>query len=469
MKAKFLIVPLKRPQYVSVSEGYFNAIAWSIFDIELENKPTGSRVGLRYRGVDKAGQKLVIRFTEPTTDKYETISKRLEELGVRGVSQDNLGAKALVNSIVGVKPEGAKFAPASPMTPSLALLNNPIGVHGSENPPPDAEILETIFQLGARSDSNTTLAGLWLGALEHRMKLDPLLASIDAVVNETFFDSKRNLREKSAPPLPPEFLELTSNSPFTWFHMSWVRLTSEEWVAALPARVWTDWATTLLRCGYGLAYLWESAWYESMAKLLVSGKGGGVSETLRLMDPTLPWKFSRSTAEIRDLSSRLKTRTLRANNIRPLIESWLAEGGRQELESDQAMELMAHDDQLVASLKSILSGGGKKGTSQHLWEAIKYSLMTREASASEADHYGFLRSRGRRFLFADPGIEWITVVASLSAKSPGSFTHLGEVMRNLSMAGVRPDPRDLVVLLERAGLARGSADADHGVVVETAF
>jgi hypothetical protein len=206
-----------------------------------------------------------------------------------------------------------------------------------------------------------------------------------------------------------------------------------------------------------------------MAKLLVRGQGGGVSETLRSMDPTLPWKFSRSTAEIRDLSSRLKSRTQRANDIRPLIEGWLAESGRKELESDHALELMAQDDALVAALKSILSGVGKKNTSQHLWEAIKYSLMTREASASEADHYGFLRSKGRRFLFADPGIEWITVVASLSAKSPGSFTHLGEVMRNLSMAGIRPDPRDLVLLLEKAGLARGSADADHGVVVETAF
>jgi hypothetical protein len=301
------------------------------------------------------------------------------------------------------------------------------------------------------------------------MKLDPLLAAIDAVVNETFFDSKRKAREKLAHKLPSEFLELTTNSPFTWFHRSWVRLMSEEWVAALPARVWTDWATTLLRCGYGLAYLWESAWYESMAKLLVRGQGGGVSETLRSMDPTLPWKFSRSTAEIRDLSSRLKSRTQRANDIRPLIEGWLAESGRKELESDHALELMAQDDALVAALKSILSGVGKKNTSQHLWEAIKYSLMTREASASEADHYGFLRSKGRRFLFADPGIEWITVVASLSAKSPGSFTHLGEVMRNLSMAGIRPDPRDLVLLLEKAGLARGSADADHGVVVETAF
>lgn len=469
MKARSLIIPLKRPQYVSVSEGYINAIAWSLFDIELENKPTGSRIGLRYRGVDKAGQKLVIRFTEPSQERYEVISKKLEELGVKGVTQNNIGAKALVHSIVGVKPEGAKFAPASPMTPSLALLNNPVGIHGSENPPPDAEILETIFQLGGKPESNVSLAGSWLGALEHRMELDPLLASIDAVVNETFFDSQRKVRDKSAQTLPSEFLAITSNSPFSWFHLSWVKLTSKEWVAALPARVWTDWATTLLRCGYGLAYLWESAWYESLAKFLVSGKSGGLSEMMRLMEPTLPWKFSRSSAEIRDLSSRLKARAQKANQIRPLIESWLAQDARQELEMDHAIEVMANDEGLVEELKSILSGSGNKGTNQNLWEAIKYSLMTREASASEADHYGFLRSRGRRYLFADPGIEWITVMASLSAKGPGSFTHLGEVMRNLTMAGVRPDPRDLVVLLERAGLARGSADADHGVIVETAF
>jgi len=468
MKASSLVLPLKRPQYVSVTEGYLNAIAWSIFDVDLKKDPSGRKIGLRYRGFDRGGQALIVRFTEPGLDKYEEIAKRLEELGVIGADGDT-GARAFVNSIVGVKPEKAKFVPASPLTPALALLHNPVGIHGSETPPPDADILETIFQLGSPVSCQDTLAGLWLRAVEHRMKLDPLLATIDTVVNEIFLDSPRKVRDKKAHPLPKESLSLTEDSPFTWFYVSWVRLTSEEWVAALPARVWTDWATTILRCGYGLAFLWESAWYESMARLVVSGSGAGVSEIKRLMEPTLPWKFSRQTAEIRDLSSKLKSRADKANQIRPVIENWLSLDKRQDIDIDEALKLMSTDESLVETLKGILSNSTKSKKSQHLWEAIKYSLMTRESSGQAADHYGFLRSRGRRFLFADPGIEWITVVASLSSPFPGSSTYLGEVMRNLSLAGVKPDPRDLIVLLERAGLARGSADADHGVVVETAF
>jgi hypothetical protein len=42
-------------------------------------------------------------------------------------------------------------------------------------------------------------------------------------------------------------------------------------------------------------------------------------------------------------------------------------------------------------------------------------------------------------------------------------------MTSLAELGLKPDLTDVVVLLERAGLARGSADADQGVVVQSAF
>ena len=102
---------------------------------------------------------------------------------------------------------------------------------------------------------------------------------------------------------------------------------------------------------------------------------------------------------------------------------------------------------------------------QNLYETVIYSLLRRDLS----DHYGLLTSRGNAIAVVSPGTEWVAVVASLSAGSPGRETHVGQVVRDLARLGLQPRLPDLVSLLEAAGLARGSADADHGVRVDSAF
>lgn len=46
---------------------------------------------------------------------------------------------------------------------------------------------------------------------------------------------------------------------------------------------------------------------------------------------------------------------------------------------------------------------------------------------------------------------------------------MGRVLLGLDELGIRPGLADLIRLLEKAGLARGSADADQGVIVQSAF
>ncbi|KQQ93800.1 hypothetical protein ASF62_06280 [Leifsonia sp. Leaf325] len=103
-----------------------------------------------------------------------------------------------------------------------------------------------------------------------------------------------------------------------------------------------------------------------------------------------------------------------------------------------------------------------------MWEAIRYALRTRDAAGPFADYFGVLRQSGR-YLTVEPGTEWIAVVASLACEKPGGSTDVATVIQALEEMGLRPELADLVALLERAGLARGSADADQGVVVESAF
>src|SRR5690606_210126 len=115
-----------------------------------------------------------------------------------------------------------------------------------------------------------------------------------------------------------------------------------------------------------------------------------------------------------------------------------------------------------SAIREVWERPGNAGT--NVWEAIRYALKTREHSGRFADHFGLLEQRGR-WLFISPGAEWIVVIASLAAGGPGGVTDAKTVMTKLHQMGLRPELRDLVILLEAAGLARGSADADFGLEV----
>jgi hypothetical protein len=127
---------------------------------------------------------------------------------------------------------------------------------------------------------------------------------------------------------------------------------------------------------------------------------------------------------------------------------------------------MVGDKDLSAHLEEAINSREKSGT--NLWEAVRYALMVRPETGPFKDHYGLLRARGR-YLVIDPGTEWVTVMASLSCPSPGTQTDVASLMTSLAELGLRPELGDLIRLLERAGLAHGSADADQGVVVQSAF
>ena len=71
--------------------------------------------------------------------------------------------------------------------------------------------------------------------------------------------------------------------------------------------------------------------------------------------------------------------------------------------------------------------------------------------------------------FVAPTTEWMAVLASLSSSQPHSTISLGELMNNLRTLGLRPAVKEVVALLENAGLARGSDDADLGLKIETAY
>ena len=168
---------------------------------------------------------------------------------------------------------------------------------------------------------------------------------------------------------------------------------------------------------------------------------------------------------MRDVAASLTRRVRRGYLILARLAEWRK--NHDVPGSDNIFEHMRGDAALIDGFTSDLAS--EERVANTTWEGIRYSLLVRLPAGPDADHYGLLRSVGRRYLVVQPANEWIAVVASLTAPAPGAPTTVGSVQRSLYDLGLRPQPRDLITLLARAGMARGSADADQAVVVQAAY
>jgi hypothetical protein len=463
--ASCMVLKINRPQYVSIPEGFVSALAWQCFDVE--NSPSGTNsVGRIYRSIKKSTSKRV-RIIE-TAPERERLSEFGRELARHGVTVEDVDAEvlaqAVANSVAGIQSEKGTIQASSPLTPTFALMQDMRGIQGTRNPPDLGGILDAMYQYGLPrvSEPQQNASALWLRSAQQRCEQDPLLSAMDGAIRELTFGETLSL--KSSTTILP--LADFSGTPFTWFNESWSRLTSKEWVSALPARVWADWAATVLRLAFAMGFLWEATWYVKLAKSVVTGELNPWEESIKSVGEILPWRSMRSSTSVRDIAAHLSWVVHQGAVVRELLSSWDKSGKFEGLSFDDAMVMMHSDEEYRVQLNHALSDT-KKNTS-NIQEAIRYTLKTRDRVGETADYYGLLRSSGR-FLTVDPGTEWITVVASLTCKQPGAEANVGDLMKNLQLLGLYPELTDVVDLLERAGLARGSADADQGVRIQSAF
>ncbi|GAA3404674.1 hypothetical protein [Pseudarthrobacter polychromogenes] len=467
-EAQHLLLPFNRPEYFSVPEALLSSLAWRAYEIASEadvRKP----VGLMYKADAKETQYLSLRPTKPGGAAAESLGYELKRRALNTAASDLLLGEAVASSVMGIRIEKTGNQPASPMTPALALMQDPRGVLVKKGPPDFGAIIESLFTVGHGPDGPAASATqLWLRAADQRLTLDPLLDVIDASMMSTVFDGRCSRRASS--PISEESVDWCGfypETPYEWFAKSWVALTSKEWVEVLPARVWVDWATTVLRLAMGLGFLWEYAWYEALGTAIIQNSVPDTFEELRAtVRAPLPWQSSRSSVSVRDVGSTIKWRISRGERIRKSLKERLNELGGHQDAMDFLRDAAASED-FRRSLAAEVAE--KKEAGKLVWETVKYGLQVRESSGPYTDYYGILKTRGRRYLVIDPGTEWIAVVASLTCGKPRSQCNVGEVLRDLTILGMRPELGDLVSLLERAGMARGSADADHAVIVESAF
>lgn len=477
-----LILPLPRPQYIRVPEGFITALAWR--EYYLANDPltpahpdlTLNRSGemqgqVIFRPTSNTSKaKSPLRTTVPGDESaLAAFGAALKARGLQSSEDDLIIGESFVRAISGVSATKGMGQAASPMTPALAMLQNVAGVHAALRPPNLGKTIELIRSMGGNMTGASSVSGSWARAVETRASTDTLLRIIDEAVSDVILPGTKVRRGSSSDSSEfDDWAGLFPSSPFSWFDSMWESLTSPVWVAALPARVWTDWATTLLRLAFGATYLWEASWYESIARTIIGHQEPSWAKVREAMPVPLPWHAASETTSVRDLAPVLMWRVHRATQIMRELESWLGQQDRTDLPVEDALLQMRADDELRNLLVKALGSKRKNSSGNNTWEAIKYALKVRESFGEFADHYGLLAQR-HRFLTVEPKTEWVAVIASLSCLKPGGETDVGRVLAGLEDLGIRPGLSDFVNLLEKAGLARGSADADQGVVVHSAF
>ena len=123
----------------------------------------------------------------------------------------------------------------------------------------------------------------------------------------------------------------------------------------------------------------------------------------------------------------------------------------------------------TTELTERLSDPTETRSMKNMLETIRYLLVSRNEIGRQADFYGLLATRSRRFLVVEPGEEWIVVLSGLSSKEPGAHGILRDLRAGLRDLGIEAQRTTVIQELERAGLARSSHDADDAILIWAGF
>jgi hypothetical protein len=497
-----LFFPLLRPEYVVNPEYFQSAVAWEKIQ-GVHKRGDGQARGLIYLRPGNDPRTVSIDRTSPLDEGLsaadrEVIAEKIASLGGLSPGSGAVVMEALARSLEGVKPERAKATCALAITPETALLQDARGVTGKKNPANLGKNINTMYWLGTAA-LDTTASDLWWDVMSQGDDQE-LISWIRAVTKACLLPSdvvplletilpRNELVSSETIGTPPRWLtDLESGTPFSWFQGVWTKLCTPEWFSALPRRRWADWASCVLRTAIGFGFLWEMHFYSTLLSGLLDKDRSPtdvVNAATSSSNGLLIWN-ERTNTSSRDVASYLKRLVKDGSCAMTLLASFISENKtlRPALYADRAEGLA---DWIAAGRKFLdkadkpkggtawgiaLANGLVEGPSSgwvNTEETIKYALLCRDPFGKNADYYGLLQKRGSRFTVVAPSTEWLVVVASLAAPTPGSEVHLEDVIQSLAELGLRPDYNTLINEVERAGLGRGSHDADEAISIATAF
>jgi hypothetical protein len=481
-----LLPSLDRPQYPSSPEILLSALAWSVVPRKKEHANTG----LIYSRRDSAGTRRVrIEQTMPKADILEQFSTSLAEGGYRTPGATGklprYVAESIANALLGVQPTKGVGTPSAAMGLVGALLQDPVGGLGTENPPNFAKLLNTMYRLGG---GNRTAGEKWHAAarthaLTHQLHvIEKALASttLRPYLEDGWDASTPVVYDAAMPADAPSWwekdvLDTKTGTPFSWFTTSWDRLCSDSWTCALPPSRWARWAVCVLRHALGFGYLWESNFFLEVARGIADTSRDPSTVAAWALRPTKPLvpHHSGGVSQMDVMPSMKKLLTTGLACRRVLLEACNEiMAGPSPIPPSlvglvEALRAKVTPGQLKA-LNSALGGKADDGSSKNLIETVRYALLAR-GSDQAPDHSSLLKVISRNYTHVSPGPEWIVVMSGLSGISPSGNMRLGDVRRSLEDLGFKPRIDFLLGELERAGLCASAPDGDDGIEINLGF
>lgn len=485
--------PLNRPEYVVNPELFQVALAWQCMGKVTDD--SGKKSAFAYTREGSDPKSMSITRTKPvgphagTNAENAYFESLAEELGLTP-EKGRIVGEAIANSLAGIKSPKAKGQCALPITLQTALLQDTRGVSGKPNPSNLGLNIDVMYWLGggkkhaSASEAwwtlQASLSGDFASSWIAKVTSDHILQkSVKQALENACNDESVRPRVDGSP--PAWLLAWQGGTPFSWFASAWDTLCEKAWHKALPLRRWSDWASCVLRTGVGLGFLWEMNFYSQLAAgLLDKDLESKLVSDLALDTSTglMSWDDNLGIAS-RDVASYLKRLVQRGtgamNAVDKLITDYEAKLAPAAFADDEdgltkwvtvARECL--NDEMRKKLSSAVTESRSTGWN-NTEETIRYALLCRDPFGRNADYYGLLRKHGSRYTIVAPSSEWLVVIASLAARNPGGEIHLDDLLRALHAMGLKPGYQTLITEVERAGLGRGSHDADEAISVIAAF
>ncbi|MCT3006578.1 hypothetical protein EFN17_03155 [Propionibacterium freudenreichii] len=474
-----VLLGLGSPEYMSSPEGLMSALAWRGDSLRAEK----SAVGLIYEGKTTRSPRRTVIETRPAREAdSQHLARALRDSGLSidldSLRDDWILPEAIFNSVRGARAKASKARTVAPMTPGLARLQNPVGMVNKNNPAPYGRIIEMMFLYGSPSQEETPrplARDRWLQSTADQLRGNSLLAAIDslsiAVLNDRLRDTGIEVVKSSGeqPLTEPPARVQSAETPYKWFNHAWTLLTREDWRKALSPRVWTDWLLTVLRMAFSMGFLWEMRYYGSIGHWILGGSNDRLEQFLDGTIPLIPWVDSSTPNSQRNVHPIIRDVVRQGIAVREFLRDQQGNHG-DELLTD-AVSIIRSNAQSMSELESLfvdIRQNDARGA-KTMYESIFYSLRERESSDGGQDYYALIRKMSNRTAVISPGVEWIALMASIACGNPGGEANLRELNAQLNQVGLHPPVHDLIHLLEIAGLANGSADADEGVRIQSAY
>ncbi|MDB4660086.1 hypothetical protein OAE82_00950 [bacterium] len=488
---KALFPDLNRAEYPSSPDGLLSSLIYPHVSKEYSSASADEAKGkwISYKRLANSNRGKIIE-TRPSLETRDELEQFCQKLAVCGLEIDasstssRTHAGAILDSIKGVAGQNAKSEITTPLSPSIAALQNPSGIFSKDGPTNYDKIFHQIASLGKGEIIKEGMLGkAALGVLQGagQGKVTQLFDSIFAPSSKGI-GPEANMVTAAHVPAWIEGLP----TPFSWFSRSWDSLCEGHWINNMPTKRWCDWASCVLRTAVGLGFLWEAAFFVRLGRSILDTNttdeeaeefchGRGIS--------LLRWLPSKRRVSERHVKHDLESTMIKGLAVRRVILEEFFEdedlpGEKEDWSNDKyALQkfikllrgLVKNQPDFGKRISKALSSRSTKGGDNNTKETIRFSLIQRKERGRVADFYHLLKMQSRRFMVVEPGQEWLVVIASLTAGKAGGSATLQDVTLELEKLGLKPGREHLTELLESCGLTRSFRDAEQAIEVAAAF